>query len=172
MSDAGSGMSGLDRNVVDFRNVGRDMKNHKTDNSQPAFIRFCFGDKAGYKTVVIQQAIVTIDGPMRQMLPGPLDVDDPIHVTFAGFTNSDFQGFHEQSPRRACARIPVKESHCWESWPIPQLFRRGINPLCGFSIPELLAASGNEPLRRRKRSTVAEIKMRPTRRALARQAIV
>src|SRR5437899_9599599 len=127
------------------------MKDDKSDNSPPAFIRFGFSDKAGYKTIVIEQAIVTIDRPMRQMLPGALDVDDPIHVAFAGFTNSDFQCFHEQSPRRVYARRPVKGGRCWQPLPIPQPFRQDINPLNGFSIRPLLITSDNESLRRRKK---------------------
>src|SRR5438046_2672250 len=130
-------MSGLDRDIVDFRNVGRDMEDHETDDTNALSIRFGLGDKAGYKTVaetetdrerigivgfvifhiedhetddtnalsirfglgdkagyktvVIEQPIIAVDGPVRKMLPGALDVDDPVDVAFASLTNSDFQ---------------------------------------------------------------------------------
>src|SRR2546427_12848638 len=106
-------MSGLDRDVVDFRNVGRDMEDHETDDTNALFIRFGVRDEAGYKTVVIEQPIIAVDGPVRKMLPGALDVEDPVDVAFASLTNSDFQCFHEQSARAACARTHGKKSRLY-----------------------------------------------------------
>src|SRR5437773_6279361 len=165
-------MSGLDRDVVDFRNIGRDMEDQETDDTNAPFIRFGLRDEAGYKTVVIEQPIIAVDGPVRKMLPGALDVDDPVDVAFASLTNSDFQCFHEQSPRAACARTPAKGSRCWEWWPIPRPFRRDTNPLNGFSIPAPAVKIGNESLRNHKKPAVVAAKTPTTRRDLARPAVV
>src|SRR6266487_3787637 len=121
--------------------------------------------------VVIEQPIIAVDGPVREMLPGALDVDDPVDVAFASLTNSDFQCFHEQSPRPACAHTPAKGSRCWEWLPIPRPFRRDTNPLNGFSIPDPVVTIGTESLRHRKKPAVVPAKTPTTRRVLARAAV-
>src|SRR5207244_2385200 len=78
-------MSGLDRDVVDFRNVGRDMEDHETDDTNALFIRFGLGDEAGYKTVVIEQPIIAVDRPMSKMLPEALELDDRVDVACAPY---------------------------------------------------------------------------------------
>src|SRR5438552_15160945 len=165
-------MSGRDRDVVDFRYVGRDMEDHETDDTNALSIRFGLGDKAGYKTVVIEQPIIAVDGPVRKMLPGALDVDDPVDVAFASLTNSDFQCFHEQSPRPACAHTPAKGRRRWEWLPIPRPFRRDTNALNGFSIPAPVLRIRNESLRHRKKPAVVAAKTPPTRRVVDRRPVV
>src|SRR5438093_11385615 len=105
------------------------------------------------------------------MLPGALDVDDPVDVAFASLTNSDFQCFHEQSPRPACAHTPAKGRRRRERLPIPRPLRRDTNALNGFSIPAPVLRIRNESLRHRKNAAVVTAKTTTTRRRIARPAL-
>src|SRR5438128_6311158 len=98
-------MAVLHGNVVDLRNVACNVKDNKSHNVETTAFVLDFSDKAGCKTVVVEEAVVAIDGPVGEMMPGSLDIDYPIDVAFADLTNSDLQCFHEQSPRPSCARI-------------------------------------------------------------------
>ena len=102
----------FDGDVVDLRDVCRNVKDYETGNVGTDGLVFDFGDEAGSEAIVIQQTIVAIDGPVRQMMPRPLDIDNAVDVAFADFTNSDVQCLQEQSPRPSCAHITAPAARC------------------------------------------------------------
>src|SRR5262249_31978462 len=93
------------RDVVNLGNIGGDMEYDKTHDVRPPALTFDFGDKTGGKAVVVEQAIVAVDGPMREVMPGPLDIDDAVDIASTSLTNSGVQCLQEQPPRPSCARI-------------------------------------------------------------------
>src|SRR4029077_2285841 len=98
-------MSRFDGDVVNLRNVSGNVEDYESHDVRAALFTVHLRDKTGSKSIVIKQAIVTVDGPMGKVLPGTLDVDDSIDVTFSSFSNSYFQRFHGQSPRPAFSHI-------------------------------------------------------------------
>src|SRR5207253_7056277 len=136
-------------------------------------LTFDFCNQTGREAVVVEQTIVAVDGPMGEMVPRSLDIDDPIDVAFPSLTNSDFQCFHERSPRPPCARTWVSAARCLAWSPVPQSSKPCRDPSNEFpTAAPLLIRIDNEARRRRKRSAAAEVERPPTRRVLARPAPV
>ena len=60
------------------------MENDETGDS--GAVRFInFSDEAGGEVVVIQQAVIAMDRPVRQVMPGPLDIDNAVDIAFGPY---------------------------------------------------------------------------------------
>src|SRR6266581_6081775 len=145
------------------------MEDHKSYDVKPPVLIFDFCDKARRKTVIVQQAIVAVDRPMREVVPRTLDIHNPVDVPFADLTNSDLQCFHEQSPRPFCARKEASTA-CSVAWPpVPRSLRPDRGASSGCAIPAFPRSPiDTGPLHRRRESAVGQANTRTTRRVLAR----
>src|SRR5438093_9596915 len=138
------------------------MKNDEADNCRP----FCFidySDKAGCEVIIIKQAVIAVDRPVRQVMPGSLDVDDPVDIAFPNFTYSDRQCFHARSPHPFCAHkaVPTGRDSVCPQVRQSSMQRRG--PGGERSIPAAPQfPGGTESLRRRKIPAVDAVMMQTT----------
>src|SRR5262245_19926500 len=113
MTNTAPRKAALHRYVVDLSDIGHNVEDYKAHDLRTAVLVFDFGDKARRKAVVIQQTIIAVDRPVREVVPGSLDINNSIDVAFADFTNFDVQRFQEQSPRQSCGSQRALAVGCW-----------------------------------------------------------
>src|SRR5262245_19367896 len=139
------------------------MKNHEAHNGGP-FPFVDFSDKTRGETVVVEQAIVAVNRPVRQVIPGSFDVNDSIDIALSNFTSYDRQCFHARSPHPFCAHKVVPMGRC-------SLFRRARRPSMQCRGPwdepstqtSLQSPSDTELLHPRKIPAAEMVKVRTTR---------